>query len=137
VGGGGHFFPGFLEDVDDFIGIGLGGEIGELEFEKDQADGVFEGLAEGVFGEVFFEDEITGDFNGRLIEAGIGHDRLEFLGVISLEVFSPFEVAGPSGRVLVARRGPAADVLGTGGQQQFDGRIGSELFYPGGQPAGV
>ena len=137
MGGGGHFFPGFLEDVDDFIGIGFGSECGEFEFEEDQADGVFEDLALRVFGEVFFEDEIAGSINGCLIEAGVGHDRLEFAGVEALEVLTPFEITGSSEGIFVTRGSPSAEVLGTCGQEKLNGGILSDLIDPGGKSSGV
>lgn len=115
MGVGGHFFPGFLEDVDDFFGVGFGGESGEFEFQKNETDRVFEGLALWVFREVFFEDEITSQVNGRRIESGVGHDRSEFAGVEALEVLSPFEVTGSSEGIFVTRGSPSAEVLGTCG----------------------
>ncbi|EEF63438.1 hypothetical protein Cflav_PD6073 [Pedosphaera parvula Ellin514] len=137
LGGGGHFLPGFLEGVDDFVIGGFAGEVGELVLEEDEAEGVFEDAAFGVVGEILFEVEILDAMDGVSGIADGAEDFTGFFGVEGLEFGTPLEVAGFGHRESVAGDFPAAKVLATGGEAEFFRGIRRQLQDPGGEAFGV
>ena len=142
-GGGGfpallaHLRNGLAEDVDDFGAVELGGGFFELSFEEDEAEGVFEGADLGVAREAVFLEDGAGAGDGGFGVAGGGQDGAEISGVAAAQIGFPFEVALAAGRVFGAGEGPAADVVGAGGELEFFGGIGAEAKDPFGHEFGV
>ena len=107
----GHFFPGLLDRADHFFLAGFASEVGELVFEENQAEGVFEDAAFGVVREILFEVQGLHAGDDVFGVAEFAEDFTGFLGMKFFESFAPLEVTGAGHWVLVARKHPAAEVL--------------------------
>jgi len=129
---GGHFFPGFLEDVDNLFIVVAGGEVGEVVFQEDEADDVFEGLGVGVGFDFFFADQGGDAGDGGSVVADFLEDLGRLVGVEFVEGGSPGEVTDAIHGIGGAGDLPAADVLGAGGEAQGFGRVRAEAVEPDG-----
>jgi len=137
VGGGSHFLPGFAQDTDHFIVGRLVRELGELMFEENEAQGVFEHAAVGVVGEVFLEVQVLDANDGIVRITDLAEDFAGFLGVKCLECVAPLQIPGAGHGIGTAGDFPAAQVLATRGKAEFLGSLGRKFEDPIGEPAGV
>lgn len=133
----GHLGPRFAQRGDQLVFGGALGQVGELMFQEDQAQGVLERLALGIATEVLFEVEGAHPGDGGLVVPAAGQDLPGAPGVELLQVALPPQVAGAVGRIFGPGDFPATDVLAAGGQAQGFRGIGPQTIDPVGEPPGV
>jgi len=137
VRGGSHFFPGFLQRGDDFFFGCFCGEIGELTFQENEAEGVFENTAFGIRREILFQIQILHTHNYCIGITDFAQDFASAFGVETFKVGPPFQIAGAIHGVGIARDFPATQMLAAGGEAQFFRGVRRELQHPISQPLGV
>jgi hypothetical protein len=130
VAAGGHFFPGFADDVDEFGFVVLERKIGEIVVQEHQADDVFEQLRFWIELEALFADQGLYAGDGGLVVADALEDFAEFVGVHTLAGGAPAMIAGAIHGEGITGDGPAADVLAMSGQAEWFGSVGLEAVQP-------
>jgi hypothetical protein len=55
LGSGGHFFPGFLDGVDELVFAGFARQFAQLEFQEDQSQRVFKDPGLGIPREIVLQ----------------------------------------------------------------------------------
>jgi hypothetical protein len=68
----GHFGPGALQDAKQFLFVVLGGEVGQIEFQKNKTGDIFYRLALGVGLEVLFLEQGRNVRNRLVVVAAVG-----------------------------------------------------------------